>query len=106
MKKFFILVCIAAASIIAMPAIAQTPVCPKAKTECYKKECRDKNCTNCTCKDCKNHPNCKDCKDCKDCPNAQCEYKGNNCPQPPCNRSNTQCNKNQTPNCKQECVKK
>ena len=50
MKKFLFLACIAAASIIAAPAIAQTTNGNKAQTECCKKECK---CTDCKGKDCK-----------------------------------------------------
>ena len=38
MKKLLIMACIAAASIIALPAVAQNTTDNKAKTECCKKE--------------------------------------------------------------------
>lgn len=61
MKKFLFLACIAAASIIAAPAIAQTTNGNKAQTECCKKEYK---CTDCKGKDCK--ADCQTCK-CTDC---------------------------------------
>lgn len=89
MKKLLILACIAAASIIALPAIAQTPACPKAKTECCQKECNEKKCADCTCKEC--NGTCKDCK-CTDCTCKEC--KGN------CNvNCRTNCNANCPANC-------
>lgn len=37
MKKFLVMACIAAASMIALPAVAQTTTGSKAQTECCKK---------------------------------------------------------------------
>ena len=57
MKKFLVMACIAAASMIALPAVAQTTTGSKTQTECCKKgkaDCKKEcNCTDCKCKDCK-----------------------------------------------------
>lgn len=105
MKKILILACIAAASIIVIPAIAQTPVCPKAKTECCQKDCPNKKCTDCVCKDCKDCSNCKDCP-ANYCPKTQCDKKGKRRQQAPCNNPDAQCPQSKTPNCQKDCVKK
>lgn len=110
MKKILIAACIAAASITAIPVIAQTPSCPKTKTEC---RTVNKKCTDCVypeCKECKDCPTGKVCDNCRvceatNCPNApQCE--GKYCQPTPCDKANAQCPRNNTPPCKQECVKK
>ena len=57
MKKFLVMACIAAASMIALPAVAQTTTGSKTQTECCKKgkaDCKKEcNCTDCKCKQAK-----------------------------------------------------
>ena len=66
MKKFLVMACIAAASMIALPAVAQTTTGSKTQTECCKKgkaDCKKEcNCTDCKCKDCKATAPCCDSK--------------------------------------------
>ena len=88
MKKFLVMACIAAASMITLPAVAQTTTgsktqtacCKKGKADC-KKECK---CTDCKCKDCKTTAPCCDSK-------AKCNDKADCCKQAKCDKAKAPC---------------
>ena len=96
MKKFLVMACIAAASMIALPAVAQTTTGSKTQTECCKKgkaDCKKEcNCTDCKCKDCKATAPCCDSK-------AKYNDKADCCKQ-------TKCDKAKAPCCEKKNVKK
>ena len=80
MKKFLVMACIAAASMIALPAVAQTTTGSKTQTECCKKGKAD----------CKKECNCTDCK-CKDCKATKCNDKADCCKQAKCDKAKAPC---------------
>ena len=88
MKKFLVMACIAAASMIALPAVAQTTTGSKTQTECCKKgkaDCKKEcNCTDCKCKDCKATAPCCDSK-------AKCNDKADCCKQAKCDKAKAPC---------------
>lgn len=79
MKKFLVMACIAAASMIALPAVAQTTTGSKTQTECCKKDKAD-----CKCKDCKATAPCCDSK-------AKCNDKADCCKQAKCDKAKAPC---------------
>ena len=88
MKKFLVMACIAAASMIALPAVAQTTTGSKTQTECCKKgkaDCKKEcNCTDCKCKDCNATAPCRDSK-------AKCNDKADCCKQAKCDKAKAPC---------------
>ena len=88
MKKFLVMACIAAASMIALPAVAQTTSGSKTQTECCKKgkaDCKKEcNCNDFKCKDCKATATFCDKK-------AKCNDKADCCKQAKCDMAKAPC---------------